>query len=144
MGKGYLDLTSEQRAAEAERTRLLKLIGEEHGLNDAQKRVRLIGEKLGLNHIRKTTPPAPQPTPQQRKPRKQGAGRPPKFEQGQKAWLRQRYYVAVKLDPRLEKHDAAVPYVRGLAKIEYGIDAGRDSLLDQIIRPVLAYFSMEK
>jgi hypothetical protein len=137
MGKGYVDLTPEQRAAAAERERLLKLFGEKHGLKDAQERMRPIGEKLALNHLRKTTPPASQPTPQQRKPRKHGAGRPPKFEQGQLAWLRQRYYVAVKADPLLAKHEAAIPHVQNLAKIEYGIDAGRNTLLKYVIRPVL-------
>jgi hypothetical protein len=79
MGKGYLDLTPEQRAAMAERQRLLKLFGEKHGLKDAEKRVRQIGQNLGLNLIAEklaaeklreaeAAPATPQkPTPAQRK-----------------------------------------------------------------------------
>jgi hypothetical protein len=77
-----------------------------------------------------------EPTPRQRKPRKQGGGRRPKFEQGQLAWLRQRYHVAVKADPLLAKQEAAIPHVKQLAKLEFGIEAGKNTLLKHIIRPV--------
>ena len=51
----------------------------------------------------------------------------------------------MKVDPQWAKHDGAVSLVQKLANNEFGIEAGRDTLLDQIIRPVLlAYFSMEK
>jgi hypothetical protein len=40
-------------------------------------------------------------------------------------------------DPLLAKHEAAIPHVKELAKTEFGIEAGRNTLLDQIIRPVL-------
>ena len=61
----------------------------------------------------------------------------PNFEPGQLTWLRQRYHVAVKANPLLKKHDAAVPYVQKLAMTEFGIIAGRNTVLDQIIRLVL-------
>ena len=62
MGKGYIDLTPQQRTDAAERTRSLKLFGEKHGLKNAQERMRGIGEKLGLNQLRKAeVAPPPKP-----------------------------------------------------------------------------------
>ena len=62
MGKGYVDLTPEQRAAAAERARLLKSPSRQA----EQDRIRVIGNKLGLSQLRKAetappTPPAPTP-----------------------------------------------------------------------------------
>jgi hypothetical protein len=95
----------------------------------------------GHDTIGSIEPILPMPKP---KPRKPGGGRRPIFEQGQLAWLRQRYHVAVKADPLLKKHAAGISHVKDLAKTEYGLEAGEDTVVDQIIRPVLAYFSMEK
>jgi hypothetical protein len=85
MGKGYVDLTPPQRAAEAKRTRLLKLFGEKHDLKDAQERMRLIGEDNGLAETARLiaeknaemAEAEPQgPRPRQRK-RKSGGGNKP-------------------------------------------------------------------
>ena len=77
-----------------------------------------------------------EPTPQQRKQREPG-GAPAKFKPEQQQWLREQYSSDLIANPRLAKHDGAVPHVKGLAKTKYGIDAGRNTLLQQIIRPVL-------
>jgi hypothetical protein len=68
--KAIFDLTPEQRAAEAERARMLK----SPRRAAEQERLRLLGQKLGLNQIAErlrnaeTSAPSPQqPTPQQRK-----------------------------------------------------------------------------
>jgi hypothetical protein len=115
-----------------------------------QERMRLIGERLGLNLIAERfkgvgAPPSPQePTPHRRK-RERGGGRKPKFTAQQQKWLQKQYRRDLKVDPRLKKHDGAVAHVKDLARNKYDIVAERDTLLDQIIRPVLlAYFSMEK
>jgi hypothetical protein len=136
MGKGYLDLTPEQRAAAAERARLLKSPRRQAD----QERMRLIGEKVGLNRLRKAetaSPRSQEPTTPQRKVRKPGGGRPPTFTPEQRDWLREKYSNDLKADPLLKKHDAAVAHIQNLAKTEYDVDVGRKTLLEQIIRPVL-------
>jgi hypothetical protein len=82
------------------------------------------------------SPSTQEPTPQQRKPRKRGGGRRPMFTAQQQQWLREKYSSDLKADPLLAKHEAAVAHVQNLANNQYGIEAGRDTLLDQIIRPV--------
>ena len=85
-----------------------------------------------------TAPPKPQaPPPKQRKPRKPGGGRHPKFKPEQQQWLQARYRRELKKDARLANRKIAVDRVQKLVMTEYGIEAGRNTLLDQIIRPVL-------
>jgi hypothetical protein len=132
--KAKLDLTPEQRAVMArmqERLRKSALQTEEE-----RERLRLVGERLKLRKP-DTEPPQPQePTPQRGK-RRRGGGRKPLFDEQRKTWLQKKYSRDLKKDQRLAKHDAAVPHVKQLAKDKYGIAAGRNTLLDQIIRPVL-------
>jgi hypothetical protein len=134
--KATIDLTPEQRAVMAERARLLK----SPRMAAEKERVRLFGEKFGLNKIAEKLrkfetlqEPPPQRT------RKPGAGRKPKFKPEQQAWLQARYKRDLRKNPRLAAKlaDVAVPHVQKLAKDKYGIDAGRNTLLGQIIRPVL-------
>jgi len=80
MGKGYVDLTPERRAAEAERARLLKSPRRQA----EQDRMRLIGERLG-HQLRK--PELPPPTPQEPTPAQPKRGRkrsltPEQIEEG--------------------------------------------------------------
>jgi hypothetical protein len=120
---------SDAMAAQQER---LRQFSEEHGLKEIAER------------LRKAKPEPQDPTPR-RKPRKQGGGRKPLFDEQQKTWLQEKYSLDLKTSPRLARHKEALPHVEKLAETEYGILAGPDTLLDQIIRPVLlAYFSMEK
>ena len=135
MGKATDDYTPEQRVAMAERARLLK-----SPRRQAEKDLmRQIGEKLrkveGTAKAARATP----------KTRKQGGGHKPKFTAKQHQWLQKRYSRDMKAKTRLAKHDGTVTHVKDLAKTKFKIDAERDTLLDQIIRPVLlAYSSMEK
>ncbi|QHO72311.1 hypothetical protein ACH79_06400 [Bradyrhizobium sp. CCBAU 051011] len=69
--------------------------------------------------------------------RKASGGAPRKFTAQQQQWLQNKYGRGLKAEPRLAKHEGAVEYVRGLAKTKYDIDAGRNTLLEHIIRPVL-------
>ncbi|MET4198755.1 hypothetical protein [Bradyrhizobium sp. LA6.12] len=104
MGKGYVDLTPEQRAAAGERARSLKsphrqtdeererlrLMSERLGITP--QRVREIGERLGLRKV-VTEPPAPEPqAPMPRKTRKPGGGNKPKLteevERGKQTYRR--------------------------------------------------------
>jgi hypothetical protein len=101
-------------------------------------------EPLSAETSKPELPVEPKDTPKNRKPRKQGGGRKRKFEEGQLAWLRQRYYVAVKADPLLEKHDAAILHMQKLAKTEFEIEVEHYMVRNQIIRPVLAYFHRGK
>ena len=91
MGKGSVDLTPEQRAAAAERARLLKSPRREA----EQERLRLLGEKLGMASMAEslrrigaklpkveTTEP-PEPTPRQPKRRKDGGGNKPLLSEKQ-------------------------------------------------------------
>lgn len=141
MGKPDVDLTPEQRAIIAERERLLR-----SPRKQAQaESLRQLGKKLGLTQfaedlkkLREAGTPTPQePTPPEQKPRKQGGGRKPKLDAKQQKLLQKQYSRDLKKDPLLAKHDAAVPHVQKLAKTKYKIDVGRNTLLDQIIRPVL-------
>jgi hypothetical protein len=125
---------AQRMRADQERLRQFK---KKHGLAEAQERLRLFGQELGLNLIaeklRKFETPPPQRT------RKPGAGRKPKFKPEHQAWLQARYKCDLRKNPRLAAKlaDVAVPHVQKLAKDKYGIDAGRNTLLGQIIRPVL-------
>jgi hypothetical protein len=126
--------TPEQRAAMArmqERLRNSPLQTEEE-----RERLRLIGERLQLRKPDTEPPQPPEPTPQRGK-RQRGGGRKPLFDEKRKTWLQKKYSRDLRRDQRLAKHDAAVPHVQKLAKDKYGIVAGRNTLLDQIIRPVL-------
>lgn len=72
MGKLTDKYTAEQRAAMAERARLLKLFGEKHGPNR-------LAEDLKKLRKAETAPPTPQePT---RRKRKRGGGNKPKLEE---------------------------------------------------------------
>jgi hypothetical protein len=75
----------------------------------------------------------PSPSTQKREP----GGAPAKFKREQKQWLQNKYSSDLAAEPRLAKHDAAVPHVKELAKTEFEIDVGPNTLLQQIIRPVL-------
>ncbi len=153
MVKLVIDLTPEQRAAAAERERLIKLIGEKHGLKAVQENLQRIGEKHGLKAAQenlrrigeklgrvsetlrkaKTAPPSPQkPTRQRRK----GGGRKPLFDEKQRTWLQKQYSHDLKTDPRLALDKIALPHVKGLAKTKFGIVAEDSTLLRQIIRPM--------
>jgi hypothetical protein len=66
------------------------------------------------------------------------AGAPPKFTADQQQWLREKYSSDLVTTPRLAKHDGAVAHVKDLAKTQFRIEAGRNTLLKQVIRPVLA------
>jgi hypothetical protein len=83
-------------------------------------------------------PPVPvKPSPKKKRQRKKGGGRRHTFTPEQQTSLQERYREDLKADPLLAKRDAAVAHVKGLAKTAFGIDAGRNTLLAQIIRPVL-------
>jgi hypothetical protein len=128
MGKATGDLTPEQRAAMAERARLLK----SPRWQAEQERMRVLGEKLGIaEKLRKVDTASPSP-PQ----RKAGGGRRPKFTAHQQQWLRKKFSHDLNADPRLAKHDAAAAHMRGLAKTKFKVEAGDKTLL-KIIRPVL-------
>jgi hypothetical protein len=129
--KAILDVTREQRAALAyvqERLRKSPWQTEED-----RERLRLLGERL---QPRKPATEPPPPTPQPGK-RRRGGGRKPLFDEKRKTWLQKKYSRDLKKDPRLAKHDAAVPHVIQLAKDKYGIAAGRNTVLEQVIRPML-------
>jgi hypothetical protein len=83
-----------------------------------------------LDRIWSTT----QPT---RRETREPAGAPPKFKPEQQQWLQNKYSNDLMAEPRLAKHDAAVPHVKELAKTNFEIEVGRNTLLQQIIRPVL-------
>ena len=81
-----------------------------------------------------------QPQRKTKSKRKPGdVGRPVKFDPEQQRWLQERYRLDVEANPRLAKklRDVAVPHVQQLAKTEYEIIAGRDVVLEDVIRPVL-------
>ncbi|MGX1050843.1 hypothetical protein AB7M74_001778 [Bradyrhizobium japonicum] len=77
------------------------------------------------------------PAAKHKRKRRPGSGRRPKFKSHQQAWLQVQYRLDLNAIPRLAKRDAAVPHVRKLAETEFTIHAGRDTLLEHIIRPVL-------
>jgi hypothetical protein len=120
---------------------IMRLVATPEKIAFAKLVLKLVG-KLGLRQVAamvrnaETRPPKPPaPTP---KPRQPGGGRHPKFKPEQQQWLRARYWRDLKKDQRLVKQDtAAVPHVKKLAKDKYGIQAGRNTLIVQIIRPVL-------
>ena len=68
--------------------------------------------------------------------RKAAAGAPPKFTADQQQWLRGKYSSDLAADPLLAKNEAAVLHVKELARVKFGIEAGHNTLLKQIIRPV--------
>ena len=128
--KAILDLTPEQRAAEAERARLLRQFGEKHGLAEAQKRVRLFAEKHGIPQLRKPEPPPPtpqEPTPAQPKRGRKRSLTPEQIKEGIRI-LRDKPKMSVK---------AARQTLR-----EAGIDGEDGPLYRLIIRP--AYRGMSK
>jgi transposase len=72
-----------------------------------------------------------------REARKNAGGRPPKIAPHQQQQLQEKYHSDMAAEPRLAKHDAAVLHVKALAKSEFGIEVGTNTLLEQIIRPAL-------
>jgi hypothetical protein len=128
MGRGYVDLTPEQRAAAAERARSLKRFGEKHGLTR-------IAENLKKRREAETAPPR-EPTPQRRK-RKPGGGRHPKLKPEQQTWLQQKFSRDLKANPLLKNGKVAVPHGQKLARTKFKIEVGSNTLLGKVIRPVL-------
>jgi hypothetical protein len=80
---------------------------------------------------------AKHPTKAQPQETREPGGAPAKFKPEQQQWLQNKYSSDLLAEPRLAKHDAAVPHVKQLAKTQFRIEAGRNTLLQQIIRPVL-------
>lgn len=102
------------------------------------KLIRSLGLPQVAKMVRHAKTSAPKPLAPTPKPRRPGGGRRPKFKLEQQQWLRARYRRDLKKDQRLAKQEAAaVPHVQKLAKDKYGIEAGRNTLLVQIVRPVL-------
>jgi hypothetical protein len=80
---------------------------------------------------------AAKPEKAQRKETRERRGAPPKFTPEEQLWLREKYGSDLKADRLLAKHAVAVLHVKQLAKIKFEIEAGTNTLLDHIIRPVL-------
>jgi hypothetical protein len=132
------------RTTPAQRAAIMRLVV----ATPAQLAAIKIGRELGkllsprqfaemVRNAKTAAPSPPPPPPPQRKPRKPGGGRKPKFKAQEQRWLQATYSRHLKKDRRLANRKLAVDHVQKLAMTEYGIEVGRNTLLAQIIRPVL-------
>jgi hypothetical protein len=141
MGKGYVDLTPEQRAAEAESAKLLKSPRRQAD----QERMRLIGEKLGLARFAddrkklregETAAAMPQePTPRRRKPRKPGGGNKPKLPDKTITDGTATYNSMLKGDPTwAENKTASAKRVIELLKLDVSVSTVKRRIVDPVLK----------